>query len=177
MRCTIRTFSCFRLVAVLHGNYTHITSLQHSLCSVTCLQIAASKMDPNHFLMWILLRFELFDYFNGSCSSKDQVFIFEIRILDERLAAKRSSWNELNLQDELLQWNRVTEEMLYLLIVIVGTDCSSNLGSWSFQQHKLVTDQCCVSRWALRPWYQQCDERRSDDEGGYPLAVHWAHGS
>lgn len=33
-------------------------------------------MDPNHFLMWILLRFELFDYFNGSCSSKDQVFDF-----------------------------------------------------------------------------------------------------
>ena len=37
------------------------------------LQIAASKMDANHFLMLILLRFELFDYFNGSCSSKDQV--------------------------------------------------------------------------------------------------------
>ncbi|XP_058471362.1 E3 ubiquitin-protein ligase UBR1 isoform X1 [Solea solea] len=61
---------------------------------VLMLQIAASTMDPNHFLMLILLRFELFDYFNGSCSSKDQ--------------------------DELLHWNRLTEEMLYLLIVIVG---------------------------------------------------------
>eukprot|EP00064_Thunnus_orientalis_P001557 superscaffoldBa00000107_g1560 len=61
---------------------------------VLMLQIAASKMDANHFLMLILLRFELFDYFNGSCSSKDQ--------------------------DELIQWNRLTEEMLYLLIVIVG---------------------------------------------------------
>ncbi|XP_062252629.1 E3 ubiquitin-protein ligase UBR1 [Platichthys flesus] len=61
---------------------------------IVMLQIAASKMDPNHFLMLILLRFELFDYFNGSCSSKDQ--------------------------DELVQWNRLTEEMLYLLIVIVG---------------------------------------------------------
>lgn len=38
-----------------------------------CLQIAASKMDPNHFLMLILLRFELFDYFNESCASKDPV--------------------------------------------------------------------------------------------------------
>uniref|UniRef100_A0A8D3CR77 E3 ubiquitin-protein ligase n=1 Tax=Scophthalmus maximus TaxID=52904 RepID=A0A8D3CR77_SCOMX len=57
---------------------------------ILMLQVgAASKMDPNHFLMLILLRFELFDYFNGSCSSKDQ-------------------------------WNRLTEEMLYLLIVIVG---------------------------------------------------------
>ncbi|XP_068608567.1 E3 ubiquitin-protein ligase UBR1 [Brachionichthys hirsutus] len=61
---------------------------------VLMLQIAASKMDPNHFLMLILLRFELFDYFNGSCTSKDQ--------------------------DELMQWNRLTEEMLYLIIVIVG---------------------------------------------------------
>ncbi|XP_073339559.1 E3 ubiquitin-protein ligase UBR1 isoform X1 [Pagrus major] len=61
---------------------------------ILMLQIAASKMDANHFLMLILLRFELFDYFNGSCSSKDQ--------------------------DELIQWNRLTEEMLYLLIVIIG---------------------------------------------------------
>ncbi|KAF3701229.1 E3 ubiquitin-protein ligase UBR1 [Channa argus] len=61
---------------------------------ILLLQIAASKMDPNHFLMLILLRFELFDYFNGNCSSKDQ--------------------------DELIQWNRLTEEMLYLLIVIIG---------------------------------------------------------
>lgn len=61
---------------------------------ILMLQIAASKMDPNHFLMLILLRFELFEYFNGSCSSKDQ--------------------------DELIQWNRLTEEMLYLLIVITG---------------------------------------------------------
>uniref|UniRef100_A0A3B5ANA7 E3 ubiquitin-protein ligase n=1 Tax=Stegastes partitus TaxID=144197 RepID=A0A3B5ANA7_9TELE len=61
---------------------------------VLMLQIAASKMDPNHFLMLILLRFELFEYFNGSCSSKDQ-------------------------QDELRQWNRLTEEMLYLLIAVI----------------------------------------------------------
>ncbi|XP_037397971.1 E3 ubiquitin-protein ligase UBR1 isoform X5 [Pygocentrus nattereri] len=61
---------------------------------IIMLQIAASKMDPNHFLMLILLRFELFEVFNGNCSSKDQ--------------------------DLLKQWNRLTEEMLNLLIVIVG---------------------------------------------------------
>ncbi|KAK2826083.1 hypothetical protein Q5P01_020297 [Channa striata] len=61
---------------------------------ILMLQIAASKMDPNHFLMLVLLRFELFDYFNGNFSSKDQ--------------------------DELIQCNRLTEEMLYLLIVIIG---------------------------------------------------------
>ncbi|KAM9777231.1 E3 ubiquitin-protein ligase UBR1 [Neosynchiropus ocellatus] len=61
---------------------------------ILMLQIAASKMDANHFLMLILLRFELFDYFNGNFSRKDQ--------------------------DEVIQRNRLTEEMLYLLIVIVG---------------------------------------------------------
>uniref|UniRef100_A0A671QU40 E3 ubiquitin-protein ligase n=1 Tax=Sinocyclocheilus anshuiensis TaxID=1608454 RepID=A0A671QU40_9TELE len=60
---------------------------------IIMLQIAASKMDPNHFLMLVLLRFELFDIFNGNSSSKDQV---------------------------LKQWNRLTEEMLYLIIIIVG---------------------------------------------------------
>uniref|UniRef100_A0A3B4B4B4 E3 ubiquitin-protein ligase n=1 Tax=Periophthalmus magnuspinnatus TaxID=409849 RepID=A0A3B4B4B4_9GOBI len=39
---------------------------------ILMLQIAASKMEPNHFLMLILLRFELFDFFNGSHSGKDQ---------------------------------------------------------------------------------------------------------
>uniref|UniRef100_A0A8C2B7D4 E3 ubiquitin-protein ligase n=1 Tax=Cyprinus carpio TaxID=7962 RepID=A0A8C2B7D4_CYPCA len=61
---------------------------------VIMLQIAASKMDPNHFLMLVLLRFELFDIFNDNCSSKDQ--------------------------EVLKQWNRLTEEMLYLIIIIAG---------------------------------------------------------
>ncbi|XP_061751133.1 E3 ubiquitin-protein ligase UBR1 isoform X2 [Nerophis ophidion] len=61
---------------------------------ILMLQIAASRMDANHFLMLILLRFELFNFFNGSCSCRDH--------------------------NELVQWNRLTEEMLYLLIVIVG---------------------------------------------------------
>uniref|UniRef100_A0A8C5EBF7 E3 ubiquitin-protein ligase n=1 Tax=Gouania willdenowi TaxID=441366 RepID=A0A8C5EBF7_GOUWI len=60
---------------------------------ILLLQIAASKMDPNHFLILILLRFELFECFNGT-SVKDQA--------------------------DLAQRNRLTEEMLYLLIVIVG---------------------------------------------------------
>lgn len=86
-------------------------------------------MDPNHFLMWILLRFELFDYFNGSCSSKDQVFDFATKHLEGSPAAPntRSDESQLNLQDEQLQWNRLTEEMLYLVIVIVGTARSSRL--------------------------------------------------
>ncbi|RXN10461.1 E3 ubiquitin- ligase UBR1 [Labeo rohita] len=61
---------------------------------IVMLQIAASKMDPNHFLMLVLLRFELFDMFNGNSFNKDQ--------------------------EVLKQWNRLTEEMLYLIIIIAG---------------------------------------------------------
>ncbi|XP_072545545.1 E3 ubiquitin-protein ligase UBR1 isoform X1 [Salminus brasiliensis] len=61
---------------------------------ILMLQIAASKMEPNHFIMLVLLRFELFEVFNENYSSKDQ--------------------------DLLKQWNRLTEEMLYLLIIIIG---------------------------------------------------------
>lgn len=49
----------------------------------------------------------------------------------------------------------------------------SNMGV----KHAMMTDHCCVSRWTLRPRNQSCDQRRRDNEGGYPPAVHWAHGS
>lgn len=37
-----------------------------------------------------------------------------------RRATKRVNETQLLLQDELTQWNRLTEEMLYLLIAIIG---------------------------------------------------------
>ncbi|XP_035281219.1 E3 ubiquitin-protein ligase UBR1 isoform X2 [Anguilla anguilla] len=61
---------------------------------IIMLQIAASKMDPDLFLILILQRFELFDVFNGKSSSRDQ--------------------------EILKQWNRLIEEMLHLLIMIIG---------------------------------------------------------
>lgn len=62
-------------IVILINLYTPL--IQHVLTRVfNDLQIAASRMEPNHFLMWILLRFELFDYFNGNFSSNDQVMIF-----------------------------------------------------------------------------------------------------
>lgn len=114
-----------------------------------CFQIAATKMDPNHFLIWILLRFELFDYFNGSRSSKDQVFDVATKLLEESPVACDAfgDENQLNLQDEQLQWNRLTEEMLYLFIVIVGAVRSSHPSSLS--HHKcgmMMTNLCCAFR-------------------------------
>lgn len=38
----------------------------------------------------------------------------------KRRATKCVNETQLLLQDELTQWNRLTEEMLYLLIAIIG---------------------------------------------------------
>lgn len=90
-------------------------------------------MDPNHFLMLILIRFELFDYFNGNSVSKDQVSITTPE--EESLLLLKTPWWDfikLNMQDELMQWNRLTEEMLFLLIAIFGmTPCSSGVAQCS----------------------------------------------
>ncbi|MBN3275596.1 UBR1 ligase, partial [Polyodon spathula] len=61
---------------------------------IIMLQIAASKMDPNHFMMLILQRFELFEFFNRSTVSRDKELVKQL--------------------------NRLTEEMLHLLIIILG---------------------------------------------------------
>ncbi|XP_058847458.1 E3 ubiquitin-protein ligase UBR1-like [Acipenser ruthenus] len=61
---------------------------------IIMLQIAASKMDPNHFMILILQRFELFEFFNRSTVSRDKELVKQL--------------------------NRLTEEMLHLLIIILG---------------------------------------------------------
>lgn len=61
---------------------------------IVMLQIGASRMDPNLFLMLILRRFELFEVFKKPVLHKDK--------------------------DMIKQLSRMTEEMLHLLIIIVG---------------------------------------------------------
>lgn len=65
---------------------------------VIMLQVGASMMDPNHFLMIVLSRFELFHIF----SSVDI----------------RKRYREAN--KDLAQQNTLIEEMLHLIIMVVG---------------------------------------------------------
>ncbi|XP_035982677.1 E3 ubiquitin-protein ligase UBR2 isoform X3 [Fundulus heteroclitus] len=65
---------------------------------VVMLQVGASMMDPNHFLMIVLSRFELFHIF----SSVDI----------------RKRYREAN--KDLAQQNTLIEEMLHLIIMVVG---------------------------------------------------------
>ncbi|XP_036101829.1 E3 ubiquitin-protein ligase UBR1 isoform X8 [Molossus molossus] len=61
---------------------------------IIMLQIGASLMDPNKFLLLVLQRYELADAFNKTISTKDQ--------------------------DLIKQYNTLIEEMLQVLIYIVG---------------------------------------------------------
>ncbi|XP_056623407.1 E3 ubiquitin-protein ligase UBR1 isoform X2 [Triplophysa dalaica] len=108
---------------------------------VIMLQIAASKMDPNHFLMLILLRFELFEMFNGNCSSKDQ--------------------------EVLKQWNRLTEEMLYLIIIIVGERYVPGISDVSKEDVTMreVIHLLCIEPMAHSSLVKSLPENESNETG------------
>ncbi|MEQ2163617.1 E3 ubiquitin-protein ligase ubr2, partial [Goodea atripinnis] len=62
------------------------------------LQVGASMMDPNHFLMIVLSRFELFHIFSSN-RSDDLMF---------------------NMPQDVAQQNTLIEEMLHLIVMVVG---------------------------------------------------------
>ncbi|KAI3362884.1 hypothetical protein L3Q82_001922 [Scortum barcoo] len=66
---------------------------------IVMLQAGASMMDPNHFLMIVLSRFELFHIFSS--------------------ADCRKRYREVN-KDVVQQNNTLIEEMLHLIIMVVG---------------------------------------------------------
>ncbi|XP_064411682.1 E3 ubiquitin-protein ligase UBR2 isoform X4 [Latimeria chalumnae] len=68
---------------------------------IATLQAGASMMDPNHFLMIMLKRFELYHIFNTPDYGK-------------RFSA------ETNSKDVIQQTNTLIEEMLHLIMMIVG---------------------------------------------------------
>uniref|UniRef100_A0A671Y292 E3 ubiquitin-protein ligase n=1 Tax=Sparus aurata TaxID=8175 RepID=A0A671Y292_SPAAU len=70
---------------------------------VIMLQVGASMMDPNHFLMIVLSRFELFHIFSS--------------------ADCRKRYREANKQN-----NTLIEEMLHLIIMVVGERYVSGVG-------------------------------------------------
>uniref|UniRef100_A0A671Y6F4 E3 ubiquitin-protein ligase n=1 Tax=Sparus aurata TaxID=8175 RepID=A0A671Y6F4_SPAAU len=74
---------------------------------VIMLQVGASMMDPNHFLMIVLSRFELFHIFSS--------------------ADCRKRYREAN-KDVVQQNNTLIEEMLHLIIMVVGERYVSGVG-------------------------------------------------
>ncbi|GLD60389.1 E3 ubiquitin-protein ligase UBR2 isoform X3, partial [Lates japonicus] len=76
-------------------------------CLVLCAQAGASMMDPNHFLMIVLSRFELFHIFSS--------------------ADVRKRYREAN-KDVVQQNNTLIEEMLHLIIMVVGERYVAGVG-------------------------------------------------
>lgn len=76
---------------------------------IVMLQTGVSMMDPNHFLMIVLSRFELYQVF----STPDY--------------GKRFS-SEITQKDVVQQNNTLIEEMLYLIIMLVGERFSPGVG-------------------------------------------------
>ncbi|XP_070697048.1 E3 ubiquitin-protein ligase UBR2 isoform X3 [Pempheris klunzingeri] len=74
---------------------------------IIMLQAGASMMDPNHFLMIVLSRFELFHIFSS--------------------ADCRKRYREAN-KDVVQQNNTLIEEMLHLIIMVVGERYVSGVG-------------------------------------------------
>uniref|UniRef100_A0A673BI29 E3 ubiquitin-protein ligase n=1 Tax=Sphaeramia orbicularis TaxID=375764 RepID=A0A673BI29_9TELE len=74
---------------------------------IIMLQAGASMMDPNHFLMIVLSRFELFHIFSS--------------------ADCRKRYREAN-KDVVQQNNTLIEEMLHLIIMVVGERFVSGVG-------------------------------------------------
>ncbi|XP_068183041.1 E3 ubiquitin-protein ligase UBR2 isoform X1 [Antennarius striatus] len=73
---------------------------------IIMLQVGASMMDPNHFLMIVLSRFELVHIFSSDC---------------------RKRYREAN-KDVVQQNNTLIEEMLHLIIMVVGERYVSGVG-------------------------------------------------
>ncbi|XP_054874656.1 E3 ubiquitin-protein ligase UBR2 isoform X4 [Amphiprion ocellaris] len=73
---------------------------------IIMLQAGASMMDPNHFLMIVLSRFELFHIFSS--------------------ADVRKRYREAN--KDLVQQNTLIEEMLHLIIMVVGERYVAGVG-------------------------------------------------
>uniref|UniRef100_A0A3B5A1Q3 E3 ubiquitin-protein ligase n=1 Tax=Stegastes partitus TaxID=144197 RepID=A0A3B5A1Q3_9TELE len=73
---------------------------------IIMLQAGASMMDPNHFLMIVLIRFELFHIFSS--------------------ADVRKRYREAN--KDLVQQNTLIEEMLHLIIMVVGERYVAGVG-------------------------------------------------
>ncbi|XP_058507486.1 E3 ubiquitin-protein ligase UBR2 isoform X4 [Solea solea] len=74
---------------------------------INMLQVGASMMDPNHFLMIVMSRFELFHIFSS--------------------ADVRKRYREAN-KDVVQQNNTLIEEMLHLIIMVIGERYVSGVG-------------------------------------------------
>lgn len=112
---------------------------------VWCVQVGASMMDPNHFLMIVLSRFELFHIFTSAdvrkryreankvgtdtdrCQKEIQTpagsVLTPLTVLTTACVCVCVCW-----QDVVQQNNTLIEEMLHLIIMVIGKKMCCRVG-------------------------------------------------
>ncbi|XP_073776610.1 E3 ubiquitin-protein ligase UBR2 isoform X6 [Danio rerio] len=112
------------------------------------LQAGASMMDPNHFLMIMLSRFELYHIF----SSAD--------------CRKRYSRENAN-KDVVQQNNTLIEEMLHLIIMIVGERYTAGVGQVEITDEirREIVHQLCIRPMAHSELVKALPENENKETG------------
>ncbi|XP_048457289.1 E3 ubiquitin-protein ligase UBR2 [Rhincodon typus] len=112
------------------------------------LQAGASMMDPNHFLMIMLCRFELYHIFN----SPDY--------------GKRFNSEHTN-KDVLQQNNTLIEEMLHLIMMVVGERYTAGVGQVSAEDElkREIVHQLCIKPMAHSELVKALPEDENKETG------------
>lgn len=162
---------------ILYLLYLHnvvIYDPPHKLFTVSCFQNGPQPL-PHADLVEIwalwLLQWELFKQRPGEQHLNNHS---EKRVVVLYFLMKYNSICRMNWHSGIVWQKRCFTSLSSSLVQSTNQTWKM---CWSDVNHTIVSDQCCVSRWALCPRYQSGDQRGCDNEGGYPPAVHWAHGS
>ncbi|XP_036174018.1 E3 ubiquitin-protein ligase UBR2 isoform X9 [Myotis myotis] len=115
---------------------------------IIMLQTGVSMMDPNHFLMIMLSRFELYQIF----STPDY--------------GKRLS-SEITHKDVVQQNNTLIEEMLYLIIMLVGERFSPGVGQVNATDEikREIIHQLCIKPMAHSELVKSLPEDENKETG------------
>uniref|UniRef100_A0A3B1JEQ7 E3 ubiquitin-protein ligase n=1 Tax=Astyanax mexicanus TaxID=7994 RepID=A0A3B1JEQ7_ASTMX len=112
------------------------------------LQAGASMMDPNHFLMIVLSRFELFHIFSS--------------------ADCRKRYNRENANKDVVQQNStLIEEMLHLIMMVVGERFASGIGQVenSDELKREIVHQLCIRPMAHSELVKALPENENKETG------------
>uniref|UniRef100_A0A673N696 E3 ubiquitin-protein ligase n=1 Tax=Sinocyclocheilus rhinocerous TaxID=307959 RepID=A0A673N696_9TELE len=134
--------------AYTHNDNLTDISLQNMSLKFIGKSAGASMMDPNHFLMIMLSRFELYHIFSSA---------------DCRKRCSRENANK----DVVQQNNTLIEEMLHLVIMIVGERYTAGVGQveCSDEIRREIVHQLCIRSMAHSELVKALPENENKETG------------
>uniref|UniRef100_A0A673N7I0 E3 ubiquitin-protein ligase n=1 Tax=Sinocyclocheilus rhinocerous TaxID=307959 RepID=A0A673N7I0_9TELE len=140
--------SQYNVNAYTHNDNLTDISLQNMSLKFIGKSAGASMMDPNHFLMIMLSRFELYHIFSSA---------------DCRKRCSRENANK----DVVQQNNTLIEEMLHLVIMIVGERYTAGVGQveCSDEIRREIVHQLCIRSMAHSELVKALPENENKETG------------